>query len=159
MLKSKTRRDKFQFIWLLKKIHFKPAKPFLYFGKRVHKSTHISTKGKMAGLRKGGIKPTLDIPGKTWYSDFWYRKGCEKEQYPGKFRTREGTVGASPCGKGEKAPLSRGAEMPCRSPPLPGQSAYQPDTNSGGTTDFFSSPWAETRLRAFFASWADPEKE
>ena len=36
--------------------------------------------------------------------------------------------------------LERGEEMPRRPPPLPGQSARQPDANSGGTTDSLVRP-------------------
>ena len=43
-------------------------------------------------------------------------------------------------GKGEKAPLSSGAEMLRRVAPLCVKSAYQPDTNSGGTAGYLTRP-------------------
>jgi len=48
-------------------------------------------------------------------------KSDEKEEYPFPSGCREWAVGASPDGAREKAPLSCGAEMPCRSPPLLGK--------------------------------------
>ena len=64
----------------------------------------------------------------------------DREQYPGSRSCRERMAGENPPPSGWEGPLERGEEMPRRSPPLPGQSAYQPDTNSGGTTDIFVRP-------------------